>query len=138
MAKRQGYAQNNQLCWTCANAVPDGKHGCAWSRDLLPVKGWTAKKRRNAEFTTYQITACPEYIKDSPQTKREADEEMARLLMEARAEPRAGHKSGNHWEDHHNFEKDDGDIGRVRTWDGTVSFEDEADRMTMEMALYKI
>ena len=137
MARRKGYTQNNQLCWTCANAVPDSKHGCAWSRDLLPVKGWTAKKRRNAEFTTYKITACPEYIKDSPQTKREADEEMARLLMEAKAETRTGHKQGNHWEDHHNFEEDE-DIGRVRKWDGTVSFEDEADRMTMEMTLYKL
>lgn len=136
MAKRNGYTQNNQLCWTCANAVPDGKHGCAWSRDLLPVKGWTAKKRRNAEFTTYKITACPEYIKETPKTRKEANEELVRSLAEAKTEPRAGHKSGNHWEDHHNFE--DGDIGKVRTWDGTVSFEDEADRMSMEMTLYKL
>lgn len=98
MAKRQGYTQNNQLCWTCANAVPDSKHGCAWSRDLLPVKGWTAKKRHNAEFTTYKITACPEYVKDSPQTKQEADEEMVRLLMEL-DERSTGHVSGRHWVD---------------------------------------
>jgi hypothetical protein len=137
MARRNGYTQNNQLCWTCANAVPDSKHGCAWSRDLLPVKGWTAKKRRNAEFTTYKITACPEYVKDTPQTKQEADEEMVRLLIETRAEVRAGHKQGNHWEDHHNFERGE-DIGKVRKWDGAVSFEDEADRMTMEMTLYKL
>ena len=118
------YAPSTTICWTCANAVPDGKHGCSWSRDLLPVKGWTAKKRRNAEFTTYKITACPEYVRETQKTKQEADEEMVRLLMETKNEVRTGHKQGNHWED--------------RPWDGTVSFEDEADRMTMEMTLYKL
>ena len=53
-----------QKCITCRNACG----GCSWSREFVPVKGWTAEKNtipdngKHAE--TYKIIDCPEYILD--------------------------------------------------------------------------
>lgn len=57
---------SHQLCWTCVNAVPDGKHGCCWSRELEPVPGWTAEKDNKGGNKTYRITKCPDYVPDPP------------------------------------------------------------------------
>lgn len=65
-------------CWSCRNAVPSiyKEQGCSWSRDFIPVKGWTAKKtiinihgsiRRENE--SYFVRSCPEYISDREVTK---------------------------------------------------------------------
>ena len=53
-----------QKCWTCKKACG----GCSWSREFIPIDGWTAEKsiiphnREHAE--TYKIIDCPEYIPD--------------------------------------------------------------------------
>lgn len=58
-----------QLCFTCQKAVC----GCSWSRNFIPVDGWTAtptkiKQGGNTVKKTicesYLITACPEYVED--------------------------------------------------------------------------
>lgn len=67
MGFQKNYAAS--LCWKCANAVPYKKTGCSWSRDLIPVEGWTAiqsgrvydyhdDKRENP---TYCVVECPEF-----------------------------------------------------------------------------
>lgn len=59
---------STQLCWRCANAVPDetGMRGCSWSREFRPVPGWTAerviiKPLQRRSITTYAISACPQF-----------------------------------------------------------------------------
>lgn len=54
------------ICWQCENAVPDrdGTKGCSWSRDFIPVEGWTAKRRllliqHNGATTSYTVLKCP-------------------------------------------------------------------------------
>ena len=54
-------AQNDQLCWDCIHAVPDGKHGCSWSRSFKPVEGWTATESIKADFDTYKVSKCPKF-----------------------------------------------------------------------------
>lgn len=53
-----------QPCWTCENCYSD----CSWSRDFIPVKGWTAEKTfipSNGEYAeSYKIISCPEYKKE--------------------------------------------------------------------------
>lgn len=60
------------LCWRCAHACG----ACSWSDNLIPVKGWTAKKTRlqNADgygsyrySTSYQVIECPEFVDDTDQ-----------------------------------------------------------------------
>lgn len=53
--------QDEQLCWTCANAVPnaDGTKGCSWSRSLVPVPGCTYTKGKKGEE---YIETCPKYV----------------------------------------------------------------------------
>lgn len=67
-----GYKQSDQLCWTCANAVPDLEgHGCSWSLRLRPVPGWKAegavvKAKDNRGYTitreTWHVYDCPKYV----------------------------------------------------------------------------
>jgi hypothetical protein len=66
------------LCEDCGNAVPNtftGK-GCSWSRNLEPVEGWTAKptklrahNRQDPEIGSYQVLACPEFVRDEPRKR---------------------------------------------------------------------
>ena len=53
------------ICIDCINAVPtkDDKYGCKWSRELKPVKGWTAVKTKLSNTWTWHITQCPEFKK---------------------------------------------------------------------------
>lgn len=64
------------ICWKCWNAVPDKNgRGCAWSRNLEPVEGWTAEKTvctnqsgsgGKAYLSTvqsYLVRECPEFIR---------------------------------------------------------------------------
>lgn len=57
---------SKQLCWDCKKATG----GCSWSKNFIPVPGWTATPavikstsgRNNVMITeTYSITACPEF-----------------------------------------------------------------------------
>ena len=59
MAKEASVYKSNQPCWDCANACG----GCSWSRKLIPIEGWTAKKvpYRTGGFT-YRISCCPQFI----------------------------------------------------------------------------
>ena len=59
--------KKDSLCWSCKNSVPDlAGHGCNWSRKFKPVDGWTAEYvEKNCSDGTYNVIACPEFIKDS-------------------------------------------------------------------------
>lgn len=53
------------ICETCQKATG----GCAWADKFKPVEGWTANKvalklHTGKTTTSYQITACPEYVQD--------------------------------------------------------------------------
>lgn len=57
------------LCWRCKNSVPDkwGERGCSWSRNRMPVDGWTAEKRQlkvahGQEMVSYNVRACPMFV----------------------------------------------------------------------------
>lgn len=50
------------LCWDCHNA---GTCACEWSKDLVPVPGWTARKTRNEYGGGYIVIKCPRFIRDS-------------------------------------------------------------------------
>lgn len=48
------------LCWECLNAVPDARgHGCSWSIDSIPVKGWDAER---SDLTGMQIKSRKSYF----------------------------------------------------------------------------
>lgn len=54
------------LCWDCAKAML----GCSWSREFIPVEGWTAEPTvlhsGNAGQTdSYVVHKCPEFVRDS-------------------------------------------------------------------------
>lgn len=64
---------NETLCIYCHNALPsiDGKRGCSWSRDLIPVEGWKAEKtvfskdpRLHKTIESFKVLECPEYCPD--------------------------------------------------------------------------
>ena len=82
--KRKTNEISKQLCWTCINAVADDKHGCSWSRSLIPVKGWTAEKseiKQYEGFEVYQISDCPLYKKGSREiTMDDTDDKGFRVL----------------------------------------------------------
>lgn len=57
------------LCWTCVRATGT----CSWSRNFEPVPGWEAEKTevknpygkdRFEMIASYDVKACPLYIKD--------------------------------------------------------------------------
>lgn len=50
------------LCWSCARFV----HNCQWIRDLKPIPGWTAKKKKilsgkGKYLPTYHVEKYPLY-----------------------------------------------------------------------------
>lgn len=53
------------ICFDCARACG----GCSWSRRFKPVPGWTAQRATlpggtpGTTIDTYQVTACPKYVK---------------------------------------------------------------------------
>lgn len=91
------------ICWACANAVPDGKRGCPWSKDLEPVPGWVAKKKTGREFDTWKVIECPLFVADDDQTRAEQAEQLRADLasMKEEMKHRAGHQHGRHWVDDH-------------------------------------
>ena len=66
------------LCFICKKAVPN-KHtgaGCDYSKYFKPIKGWTAKKKRqkvywkkNEMFDSYFVIDCPEFEIDEKSKK---------------------------------------------------------------------
>lgn len=53
------------LCWKCQRALGF----CSWSRNFVPVKGWTAKptliKQKEGNYTkSYCVEKCPQFIKE--------------------------------------------------------------------------
>ena len=58
----------NSLCWQCKRAYGF----CSWSRDFIPVKGWTAKhtiiksgkSADTIETDSYYVKKCPLFIQD--------------------------------------------------------------------------
>lgn len=83
---KSGGERNNQgtktLCFSCAKATTGE---CSWSRDFVPVKGWTATEwifakgnERMDPVVSYEVEECPEY----EYGKRElggTEEDFARL-----------------------------------------------------------
>lgn len=106
------------ICWGCQHAVPDPKRkrGCSWSEQLEPVKGWTAIETKNVRFdggqrrviTSALVVECPKFIPD----EKPGD----------RVEP----------------EPPDIEVRRPHNWDGTIVFEDEKDKLSFEMARYRL
>ena len=47
----------DQICWRCKNSCG----GCSWSREFIPVSGWTAVRTFKDRSWTYCITGCPEF-----------------------------------------------------------------------------
>ena len=63
--RSEDYTSNKyQPCWTCEKCFG----GCSWSRDFIPVEGWTAEETyipENGEHAkSYKIISCPEYRKE--------------------------------------------------------------------------
>lgn len=68
---------SDTLCWSCQNAC--GK--CSWNQVDLetkkikfqPVPGWkatpTVKKSARTVYDSYEVTYCPEYVKDEPRSQ---------------------------------------------------------------------
>lgn len=51
------------ICWDCHNA---GACTCEWSKDLIPVPGWIARKTHSEEYgESYRVISCPKFIRDS-------------------------------------------------------------------------
>lgn len=48
--------QEDTLCMSCGKACG----ACSWSKELIPVDGWTANKTRNG----FMVRECPEYKAD--------------------------------------------------------------------------
>jgi len=68
------------LCWQCANAVPNEKYGCKWSKDFEPVEGWDATPtiigRQNAQLApipSFEVHECPEYLPIKEREKSDFD-----------------------------------------------------------------
>ncbi len=100
MARRNGYTQNNQLCWTCANAVPDGVYGCSWSKHLKPVEGWKATRSSNGGVKTWAVEDCPLFLQDSKDTKRLADQKLKERIEAGRViEKKSNRRVGRHMVD---------------------------------------
>ena len=59
-----GFERSKTICWSCRNAVPDGKNGCSWSESFTPVEGWTALPPRSRVKGSYKVVKCPKYRRD--------------------------------------------------------------------------
>ena len=65
--KSRKSVNDETLCWTCQNSVPDKEHGCLWSMKLEPVPGWTIHKYINSSNLGYErinVKKCPLYERD--------------------------------------------------------------------------
>lgn len=52
----------DSLCWCCKKAIPSEEYYCSYSRDLVPVDHWVAKKRITKEGAIqYNVLSCPEF-----------------------------------------------------------------------------
>ena len=72
------------LCWDCKNACG----GCPWSKHLVPVGGWTAKKTTirasktgEERMPSYLVIGCPEYITDQPKKAEEAQNKTKKTYV---------------------------------------------------------
>lgn len=66
--------EDGTLCWGCAKACTSE---CSWSKDLIPVEGWTAEWGEINE--TYNVINCPEFVPDSGE--RTLDKEGCEALV---------------------------------------------------------
>lgn len=61
------------ICWDCAKACG----GCSWSKDYVPVQGWTATQKNmyydKREIESYIVHECPMFTPDKPMTKAELE-----------------------------------------------------------------
>jgi hypothetical protein len=54
--------QAGTLCLYCNNAVPGELAGCPWSREFVPVEGWTAVLNTKSQHgISYFVIDCPLY-----------------------------------------------------------------------------
>ena len=65
------------LCWSCTRP---GTNFCSWDRELVPVKGWTARPTQTDGFDTFRVLHCPLYQKEEPhRLVREPNEKVSTL-----------------------------------------------------------
>ena len=50
------------LCWDCRKAITKQ---CSWAYSFTPVEGWVAEKTDKREYTSYNVVACPEFVRDA-------------------------------------------------------------------------
>ena len=72
VAAKSNRDRSETVCWTCQNAL----RGCSWSRDFIPVEGWTAtphmlyaNDENHGGVQSYEVHDCPEYVPDPPKAK---------------------------------------------------------------------
>jgi len=68
-AERPEPTERFHLCWKCRNAVPNPTKGtgCSWSKNYIPVTGWTAVQRevhkiynnKDRVDIRYTVKKCP-------------------------------------------------------------------------------
>lgn len=83
----QNSKTSKQLCWNCKRAGEcKGIKPCSWAESFKPVEGWEATKTviREIDGTkveSYDITACPLFIKDKEfATRKEALEIIGEII----------------------------------------------------------
>ena len=60
------FKKASTLCWSCANAC---NNGCSWSKDLIPIDGWTTEPLT----PNFIITSCPQYQEERRNRSRPDD-----------------------------------------------------------------
>ena len=99
---RPANTPSRTICWTCANAVPDGKRACPWSVDQIPVRGWKTEPPRHHDYgKSYTVIECPMYVQDTETTMAEANERLREMLdeMAKQAKESKGRQIRRHWVD---------------------------------------
>lgn len=59
--------QTPTLCWGCMKAVGPREKRCSWSREFIPVEGWTAQETKlgmghGKPTQSYRVEKCPLYV----------------------------------------------------------------------------
>lgn len=54
--------KDNSICWCCEKSCTAE---CSWSREFIPVDGWTAEPWKTANgVDSFLVRECPEFVKE--------------------------------------------------------------------------